>query len=518
MRLSVKVVPARLMLALVLIASALSLAGCGGSGSGRGSSSPTSVSSTFTVGGAITGLGSAKGLVLANVLPNGSVDTLTVPADSVTFTMPTAIANGSAYDVTVKAHPTALQCNVISAAGTVDGANVTSISVSCGTGSESVLYSFVGSPVDGDGPGVLIQAIDGNLYGTTGQGGAANCGIAFKMTPSGTITPSDTETVLYSFSGGAADGCGPTSLIQASDGNLYGTTAGGGKVGPDGYYCGTVFKITPNGTNETVLYSFAGGTSDGCTPTSVIQARDGNLYGVTDTGGTSDDGAVFMLTPSGTETILYSFAGGRNGASGLIQGSDGNFYGTTSIGGIVGQCGDPSYNVGATAGNGAVFKITPNGTETVLHSFAGGATDGCQPRGLILASDGNFYGATLGGGASNDGVVYKITPSGTETILYSFAGGTTDGAWGSALIQASDGNFYGITSRGGRACASGYNNGDGVLFKLTPSGAETVVHFFASDTTDGCTPTSLIQGSDGTLYGTSAVGGTNNDGTIWGVN
>lgn len=506
------------MFACILIAGLAVLSGCGGSGGSSGAGN-ASTSSTYTIGGSITGLGAATGLVLANVLPSGNVDTLTIPADAANFTMPTAVANGSAYDVTVKAHPTAVQCNVISGAGTTDGANVTTISVSCEPGSEAVLYSFVGPPGDGDNPGVLIQASDGNLYGATDQGGEANspsygCGIVFKMAPSGTITPSGTETVLYSFLGGS-DGCGPSSLIQASDGNLYGTTTSGGKVGPSYYTCGTAFKMTLSGT-ETILYSFAGGTTDGCVPSSLIQASDGNFYGVAEAGGANDDGAVFKITPSGTETILYSFAGGRNFASRLVEGSDGNFYGTTFYGGISGQCGND--NPYPTSGNGAVFKITPSGTETVLHSFAGGTTDGCQPGGLILGSDGNLYGATLGGGQNNDGVVFKITPSGTETVLYSFAGGTVDGAWGGTLVQAGDGNFYGITIRGGTACTGGYTNGDGVLFKITRSGAETVLHFFASGTTDGCQPDTLILGGDGTLYGATSMGGTSNDGTIFDFN
>lgn len=513
-----------------MLASVLSLAllnSCGGgstggsdaSGSGSSSSGGGGNSSSYTVGGTITGLGAATGLVLANMLPNGSTDTLTVPADATSFTMPTAVPSASAYDVTVKAHPVAVQCNVISGAGTTDGANVTTINVSCAPGSEAVLYSFVGAPEDGNVPTTLIQASDGNLYGVTDQGGTASspsygCGIVFKATPNGTITPSDTETVLHSFAGGTTDGCTPSGLIQASDGNFYGVASGGGANND-----GVVFKITPSGT-ESILYAFAGG-ADGAGPNSLIQASDGNFYGLTYYGGSSNDGVLFKITPTGTESVLYSFAGGAPGIS-LIQGDDGNFYATTFYGGTSGECGNPSVNPYPTAGNGVVFRLTANGTETVLHSFAGGTTDGCQPGGLIQASDGNFYGVTLGGGANNAGVVFKITPTGIESVLYSFSGGTTDGTYGGKLIQASDGNLYGITVRGGIvANPCDYLNGNGVLFKITLTGTETVLHAFAGGSTEGCLPDSLIQASDGTLYGATlggGAGGANNDGTIWQFN
>jgi len=475
----------------LLVTGAITLGGCGGGSGGNSNLNPTS----YSVGGAITGLGDLTGLVLAN----GS-DTLQVPANATSFTMPTSVANGQPYDLTVKIHPTALYCSVVSGSGTVNGANVTSITVSCEAGSESVLHYFAGGATDGADPdGGLIQASDGNLYGVTYGGGANCCGALFKITPDGT------ETVLHYFTGGSTDGLSPVgSLIEASDGNFYGVTDEGGTSNN-----GVVFKITPTGT-ESVLYSFDGGTTDGANPVgSLIQASDGSFYGVTRLGGTSGYGVLFKITPGGTETVLHSFAGGtaNDGATPigpLIQGSDGNLYGVTYEGGA-------SYD-------GVAFKSTLSGAESVLYSFHGGTTDGANPAGgLIQASDGNFYGVTQyggpNGGAVGAGVVFKMTPDGTESVLYLFKGGTSDGAWpGGALIVGSDGNFYGTTYASG---ASGY----GVVFKVTPDGAESVLYSFAGRTTDGANPVGgLIQASDGSLYGMTAEGGSNNQGTIFEFN
>lgn len=269
------------MSTLTVIASLAGLAGCGGSGGGSASGSTSnnsstggsnSGSSTFTVGGMITGLGAAAGLVLVD----GS-DTLSVPAGATSFTMPTSVGNGQTYDVAVKVHPTALDCSVASGAGTVNGANVTTVSVTCEAGTESVLHSFAGGPADGDTPaGSLIQTSDGNLYGVTSSGGASNHGVVFKITPGGT------ESVLYSFAGGTADGAQPHGL--------YGVTPYGGASND-----GVVYRLTLSGT-ETVLYSFAGGTTDGASgEDGLVQASDGTLYGVTYSGGASGKGTVFEI-------------------------------------------------------------------------------------------------------------------------------------------------------------------------------------------------------------------------------
>ena len=442
---------------------------------------------TYTIGGTIQGL-SSSGLVLAN----GS-DTLKVSANATSFTMPTAVTYGGAYDVTVQANPPALNCTIGSGAGTVPAANVTSVSVSCLPGTESVLYSFVGGTTDGADPyGSLIQASDGNFYGMTNAGGAYGDGTIFEITPGGT------ETVLHSFTDGmvTTDGAYPYGrLIQASDGNFYGMTSSGGL-----FNLGTVFKMTPAGT-EIILHSFDGGADGEAPHGSLIQASDGNFYGMTTAGGVYGAGTVFEITPGGTETVLHSFTGGADGGTprgSLIQASDGSFYGTTSGGGV-------------NAGVGTVFKITSAGTETVLHSFGVG-TDGVNPMGsLIQASDGDFYGVTNGGGVYGSGTVFKITPGGSETVLYSFPG--TDGsAPVGSLIQASDGNFYGMTNAGG-------TNTFGIIFRITPGGSETVLYSFLGGTTDGSGPLdSLIQASDGNLYGMTIGGGASRNGTVFQFN
>jgi uncharacterized repeat protein (TIGR03803 family) len=368
----------------------------------------------------------------------------------------------------------------------------------------TTLHSFDGR--DGDGPNGLVQATDGNLYGTSSGGGANGYGTIFKITPGGTLT----TTHSFDFT----DGSGPSALVQGTDGNFYGTTSWGGAnscviEGTD-YGCGTIFKITPSGT-LTTLYSFDG--TDGLEPFALVQATDGNLYGTTFWGGANDNtlcqispyygsvgcGTVFKITPGGALTTLYNFcskincADGANPFAGLVQATDGNFYGTTQSGG--------------TAGSGSVFKTTPSGTLTTLGSFDG--TDGWGPNGLVQATDGNFYGTTLSGGLPPfpGGTVFKITASGTLTMLYSFCpqSGCTDGWHPAGLVQATDGNFYGMTGSGGANCEVGC----GTVFRITPSGTLTTSYSFCSQSgcTDGANPTGLVQDTNGKFYGTTFDGG-----------
>jgi uncharacterized repeat protein (TIGR03803 family) len=333
------------------------------------------------------------------------------------------------------------------------------------------LYSFCpgGFPCsDGAGPGSggsgVIADASGNLYGTTEFGGAVSY-------PGGTVfkvTPTGSETVLYSFTGGSDGSLPNAGLIADAAGNLYGMTNAGGVV-CIGIGCGVVFEVTPSGT-ETVLHRFTFG--DGATPVagSLIADAAGNLYGTTSAGGTGNQGTVFQLMPSGTLTVLYTFTGGSDGAApsaGLIADGVGNLYGTASAGG--------------TSGNGTVFKVMPSGTETVLYSFCPGGvtcTDGVNPEANLIAdAAGNFYSTTQNGGSPNVcgggvgcGTVFKLTPSGTETVLYSFCpggGSCTDGAGPVAgLIADAAGNLYGTTSAGG-------TSGHGTVFKVTPSGTES---------------------------------------------
>jgi uncharacterized repeat protein (TIGR03803 family) len=321
-----------------------------------------------------------------------------------------------------------------------------------GSGTLTTLYSFCSQPncTDGYSPRWLIQASDGNFYGTTEAGGVHGNGTVFKISPSGTLT------TLHLFDG--TDGYYPNGLIQASDGNFYGTTEYGG-ANDDG----TVFQLSPSGT-LTTLYSFCSEPkcTDGSYPSGLIQASDGNFYGTTDEGGANSSacygsgcGTVFEITPAGTLTTLYSFHGGTDGsgpAARLIQASDGNFYGAAD---------------GGAHGAGTVFQLSPSGTLTTLYSFfcsQTNCTDGASPDRLIQASDGNFYGTTFYGGISSAcsglgcGTIFQLSPAGTLTTLHSFRGGST-GKFPGTLIQVPSGNFYGATFEGG-------SDGNGTVFAL----------------------------------------------------
>jgi uncharacterized repeat protein (TIGR03803 family) len=361
---------------------------------------------------------------------------------------------------------------------------------------ETLIHLFAGSPTDGTNPrGGLVQGSDGNFYGTTLDGGTNGDGTVFRISPSGTYT------TLYSFAGFPIDGVTPTAtLVQGSDGNFYGTTFKGGSNN-----FGTVFRISSSGT-YTSLYSFASSSNDGGNPLGgLVQGSSSNFYGTTYVGGASGRGTVFRISSSGSYTSLYSFANSPDGANPsavLVQGSDGNFYGTTYSGG-----GGPCYD-----GCGTVFRISPSGTCTTLYAFVGSPVDGYNPEtGLVQGSDGNFYGTTTFGGTNgNSGDVFRISPSGSYMTLYSLVGSPSDGANPYAgLVQGSDGNFYGTT-------LGGWTNGNGTVFRISPSGSYTTLYAFVGSPSDGANPyAGLVQGSDGNFYGTTLSGGTNNNGTIF---
>ena len=226
------------------------------------------------------------------------------------------------------------------------------------------------------------------------------------------------ETVLHFFAGSQGDGAYPfAGLTLDRAGDLYGTTlsAGTGTCSDYGSGCGTIFELAPSGV-ETVLYSFQGG-KDGAHPyAGLLLDGGGNLYGTTSSGGTGS-GTVFKLAPNGVETLLYSFHGGTDGAypnAGLIRDSSGNLYGTTAFGGSGVVCGNN--------GCGTIFKLAPNGAETVLYSFCSQANcaDGDGPNGVVMDSQGNFYGTTNYGGAGGAGTIFKRASNGVETTFYSF--------------------------------------------------------------------------------------------------
>src|SRR5271166_4440240 len=362
------------------------------------------------------------------------------------------------------------------------------------------LYPFntSGNLTDGGWPkaGVTRDA-SGNLYGTTFYGGLGTgcdiiyngCGVVFKLDTSGT------ETVLHSFSG-ASDGWNPTArLVLDSAGDLYGTTGFGGAYG-----YGTVFKVDTAG-NETIVHSFAGGR-DGSNPNAgLVSDTTGNFYGTTQYGGRGcaghGCGTVFRIGADGTETVLYSFADVPEGASplgGVALDSSGNIYGTTWVGGM--------YSFGT------VFSLDSSGNEKVLHSFTAGS-DGANPMAApVLDATGNMYGTTSAGG-SHFGTVYQIDASGNESILYTFTGGL-DGAYPYAhlLIDAS-GNLFGTASQGGVS-------GTGSVFEL--SGGSLNVLYGFSGTSDGANPVGgLVTDSAGKLYGTVVQAGTYGWGAVFEV-
>ncbi len=504
-------------------------------------------------------------------------------------------------------------------------------------GQLTTLHSFAGGPTDGGKPWAGLVEVGGNFYGTTPGGGANGGGTVFEITPAGQLT------TLYSFCSqtNCSDGEDPyAGLVQATNGNLYGTTPYGGAKG-----AGTVFEITPAG-QLTTLYSFCSQTdcTDGATPyAGLVQASNGNLYGTTVDGGTNGVGTIFEITPAGQLTTLYNFCSlsdcsdGLFPSAGLVQASDGNLYGTTEGGGL-----SP---VGAYS-FGTVFGITPGGQLTTLHSF--GVTDGAYPYGglvegangilygatsyggsqyngtvfslpvgldllkesqasprkakpnfvfpnfvfpgndlqaatgitfngtgrafpvspsartrtavpvrpptarmeaaasgavvptsgpealtnvlnfdgangafpqftsLIQGTNGNLYGTAYGGGTFDQGNVFQLTPAGTLTTLYTFCSQTncTDGAEPFAgLVQATNGNFYGTTSVGGAI-------GAGTVFEITSAGQLTTLYSFCSQA--GCadgnySQAPLVQASNGNLYGTTAAGGAGGVGTVFDI-
>ena len=355
---------------------------------------------------------------------------------------------------------------------------------------ETNLYSFGNFPNDGQQPwGGLVQGSDGDFYGTTYGGGTYSNGSVFRISPRGSYTN------LYSFGSSPNDGIKPQAgLVQGSDGNFYGTTwLGGTSTNCLSLGCGTVFRISPSGSYSN-LHSFVGHPSDGANPlASLVQGIDGDLYGTTAIGGTYQRGTVFRISPSGSYTNLYAFGpppDGANPSAGLAQGSDGNFYGTTQVGGA--------------NGSGTVFRISLSGSETNLHSFGSSPGDGATPKaGLVQGSDGSFYGTTAYGGLSNLGTTFRIGRSGSYTNLHPFVGLPNDGYLSFAgLVQGSDGNFYGTTVGGGQY-------GQGNVYRMTPGGTYTNLYSLGSSSNDGIQPLAgLVQGSDGGFYGTTLVGGT----------
>lgn len=335
----------------------------------------------------------------------------------------------------------------------------------------------------------LTRAKDGNLYGTSKDGGAFGAGTVYRMTPDGIVT------VLYSFQGSADGGHPQSRLVQAADGAFYGMTFWGTNNG------GVAYKITTSGV-MTILHTFYGGNKGVTSMNALVQAKDGNFYGTTQ-GGAANFGTIFQMTPAGAVTTLYTFTNTGDGAypsTALVQASDGTFYGGTQ---------------GAESGDswGTVYRFVPGSGLSVIHAFSTpnpntyANAEGWDASSLTLAGDGSLYGTTSDGGAHDFGTLFHLTLDGTLTVLQ-----TCDGSNGAhpkdPLLPEPDGNLYG-TMTNGDSTAPG-----GIAFKITPDGVLTILHVFA-DEADGRYTNGLLWLEQGRFFGTTQQGGTYGFGTAF---
>jgi uncharacterized repeat protein (TIGR03803 family) len=341
-----------------------------------------------------------------------------------------------------------------------------------------------------------VRLSNGTFYGTDfgGFNGASDHGTVFKLAPDGSLT------TLYQFQAATQEEANPTILIGAADGNLYGATA----PRAVGDLNGMIFKLTPSGI-FTPLFRFQDGK--GTHAISLVQATDGNFYG-TAAGDSSggffnhpatmhNPGIFFRLTPAGVFTVLYTFTGGADGSfpSALTQGTDGNFYGSAYYG--------PETPLNIFNGYGTIFKITPTGTLTTLYTFTGG-TNGGNPGNIIQGKDGNLYGVT---DYPTIQTLFKVTPAGVRSTVYSFT--AANGTGPSRLISSTDGNIYGTTQTGGIPKA-------GSIFRIDPAGQVTTYTFDGAST--GGSPSQVFEGENHNLYGAASTGGDSNHGTIFRLN
>jgi uncharacterized repeat protein (TIGR03803 family) len=358
----------------------------------------------------------------------------------------------------------------------------------------STIYNFADNGISGANPWyvTLVQGTNGNLYGTTYNGGANLLGTVFSISPSGT------ETLLHSFAGGNSDGAYPTGgLTLGTDGNFYGTTQQGGANAQ-----GVVFKLTQTGT-ITILHSFNGFLDAAFPWGPPILASDGNFYGTTSGGGKSGNGAVYQVSSSGTSfNVIYNFdvTHGFSPIAPPTQGTDGYLYIPVSEGGPY-QCG-------------TILKLSTAGAINSTYGFPCGA-GGAFPIGpLVQDANGNFYSTTQDGGTNGEGTVYQVTPTLAVTVLHSFGTIFGDGTYpGAGLLLATDGNYYGSASDGG-------TYGDGILFNTTTSGTYNDLYSF-NNTANLMQMSPLappVQYTNGLLYGVTEFGGTNNDGTVYTLN
>jgi uncharacterized repeat protein (TIGR03803 family) len=383
---------------------------------------------------------------------------------------------------------------------------------------EVVLHSFKGGS-DGAFPyGRLLMDDSGNLYGTTAYGGGSGCGgkgcgAVFKLSPDGT------ETVLHAFQG-SPDGAYPQGdLITDAQGNLYGAASGGPTND------GVVFKIAPDGT-ETILHAFCSQPlcADGGGPGNLVMDSQGNLYGPAAYGGSaigsrdcySGCGALFKIAPDGTETVLHAFAGGNDGAlpDALVMDGAGNLFGATDEGGNHRYCFWNPY------GCGTIFEIPANGAKRTLYKFCSqpDCTDGFQPsQDLMLDGQGNVLGPTCC--AISGTLIFKVTPNGDETVLHTFKGPPSDGLSPlGGLVLDTMGNLYGATFQGGSGSGCQGGLGCGAIFKLAPSGQISMLYSFTQGK-GGTNPSGgVIADKAGNLFGVAEGGGAHNFGVVFEIN
>jgi len=499
----------------------------------------------YSVGGTVSGLNGQGGLVLAN-----GTDRLSVTAGASSFTLPMRVPFGSAYDVTVQSAPGGMQCSVMNGAGVMGPANVSNIAVSCAADVYTVGGSISGLSAAGlvlndsaDPLPVAAGATSFVMPGTLPAGAAYDITVQTQpagltcavINGQGTVGSApvtnisvdcapDTYTVGGSISGLHTSGL---VLVNGSDvlavaanamtftlptslpaGSAYAITLqthpvgvactisnGSGIIGSSNIVDVTV-SCSPGA--ESALHAFSGAPGDGQSPYGgLLQDRDGSLYGVTYVGGVYNVGTVFRRAPDGTVTVLHSFAGGNDGANPR----------KSLVRGSDGRFyGTTAY--GGANGNGVVFAIDTSGNESVLYAMGSGSDAQNPYGGLLLASDGNFYGLALHGGVNGLGAVFVVTPQGSESVLYSFGAGSDGQLPFGSLVQGSDGALYGLTSAGG---AYGY----GMAFRLALDGTETDLHDFGAGQ-DGAHPYgSLVQAPGGALYGTTRDGGANSLGTVF---
>ncbi|HEY4903759.1 MAG TPA: choice-of-anchor tandem repeat GloVer-containing protein [Candidatus Sulfotelmatobacter sp.] len=373
---------------------------------------------------------------------------------------------------------------------------------------ETVLHSFVGKRDGGYPASRPVLDPQGNLYGITsgGRNTEAGYGTVYKVGPGGR------ETVLHNFTGGA-DGATPTgALIRDAQGNLYGTTGSGGSLGGDcvaAHGCGTVFEVSPTGT-ETVLYAFPS-INPGFPTGPLARDASGNLYG---SASNIDFGVIFKLTAAGALTEVHNFTGkdGWGGYGGLNMDGQGNLYGTSVVGGSS-SCG---------FGCGVIYELSATNEFHLLYSFSGSDGYEPIGE-LVRDSEGNLYGMTIFGGSNPSctdelgcGTVFEVTSDGTERVLYSFSGGADGDNPQDGLVRDKEGNLYGTTFTGGKGnCSSGL--GCGVVFKLSPEGTENVLYSFSGGADGGNPQSGLALDAQGNLYGTTLYYGANGYGTVFRV-